>query len=211
MPKYDFVEVGTSDFETLIQEASEQSVGLCIEPIKLYLDRLPSRPHVKKLRRAISDRNDEVAIFYMPPEEIAARQLPEWLKGCNSIAKPHPSLVYQLTQRGLKPAELIKHDVVPMQTLYDCLLEHNVTALEFLKLDTEGHDCVILDKFAHDVTAHSRADLLPRRFQFESNTLTPPRTVQATIAQFERLGYRVASSGHDTVMERAPQPEPTTT
>ena len=29
---YDFVEIGTSDFETLIQESDENSIGISIDP-----------------------------------------------------------------------------------------------------------------------------------------------------------------------------------
>ena len=46
---YDFIEVGTSDFDTLIQDATDNCIGLCIEPIKFYLDRLPNKPNVKKI------------------------------------------------------------------------------------------------------------------------------------------------------------------
>ena len=47
--KYDFIEVGTSDFHTLIQECSDESVGLSVEPISKYLDRLPNKPNVSKV------------------------------------------------------------------------------------------------------------------------------------------------------------------
>ena len=35
---YDFIEVGTSDFHTLIEQADENTVGLSIEPINSYLE-----------------------------------------------------------------------------------------------------------------------------------------------------------------------------
>ena len=37
---YDFIEVGTSDFRTLIQTCGPNEIGLSIEPIKMYLDNL---------------------------------------------------------------------------------------------------------------------------------------------------------------------------
>jgi hypothetical protein len=45
---YDFIEIGTSDFDTLIETSDDKTVGLSIEPIKYYLDRLPERKNVKK-------------------------------------------------------------------------------------------------------------------------------------------------------------------
>ena len=44
----DFIEIGTSDFNTLIQAAGPAAHGLSIDPISLYLDRLPNRPGCKK-------------------------------------------------------------------------------------------------------------------------------------------------------------------
>ena len=37
--RYDFIEIGTSDFDTLLQE-SQSEIGLSIEPLKIYLDNL---------------------------------------------------------------------------------------------------------------------------------------------------------------------------
>ena len=39
MKHYDFIEIGTSDFDTLIESSDDNVVGLSIEPIKYYLDR----------------------------------------------------------------------------------------------------------------------------------------------------------------------------
>ena len=43
---FDFIEIGTSDFDTLIEDASESTRGISIEPIKYYLDRLPNKENV---------------------------------------------------------------------------------------------------------------------------------------------------------------------
>ena len=37
---YDFIEIGTSDFQTLIEEASDEAIGLSVEPISYYLNKL---------------------------------------------------------------------------------------------------------------------------------------------------------------------------
>ena len=50
----DFVEIGTSNFETLIQLASEDSKGLSVEGLKMYQDQLPDKPNVQKVNAAIS-------------------------------------------------------------------------------------------------------------------------------------------------------------
>lgn len=49
----DFLEIGTSDVETLIESCDEDSFGISIEPLKYYLDKLPDKKNVKKLNLAV--------------------------------------------------------------------------------------------------------------------------------------------------------------
>lgn len=65
---YDFIEIGTSDFDTLIQSCPHKDRGLCVEPLSFYLDRLPNKPNVRKVHAAISDKDGEIEIFFLPPE-----------------------------------------------------------------------------------------------------------------------------------------------
>ena len=46
---FNFVEIGTSDFDTEIQKAGDSDVGLSVEPLKKYLDRLPNKPNCVKV------------------------------------------------------------------------------------------------------------------------------------------------------------------
>jgi hypothetical protein len=54
---YDFIEIGTSCFDTLIEKSSDVKVGISIEPIKYYCDKLPNKKNVIKLNKGISDQN----------------------------------------------------------------------------------------------------------------------------------------------------------
>ena len=44
---YNFIEIGTADFDTVIEHATDNIVGLTIEPIKYYIDKLPLKKNVK--------------------------------------------------------------------------------------------------------------------------------------------------------------------
>ena len=46
--KYDFIEIGTSDFDTLI-ESTQGKIGITIEPLLFYLENLPKNPSVIKV------------------------------------------------------------------------------------------------------------------------------------------------------------------
>ena len=55
--KYDFIEIGTSDFDTLL-ETTINKIGISIEPLKYYLDNLPNNDKVIKVNCAIEDIDD---------------------------------------------------------------------------------------------------------------------------------------------------------
>lgn len=55
MPRYDFIEIGTADFDTLIETADNTVRGLTIEPLNYYLKRLPCRKNIIKINAAISN------------------------------------------------------------------------------------------------------------------------------------------------------------
>ena len=77
MKKLDFIEIGTSDFQTLTQSCSPNEMGIAIEPIKYYLDRLPNKPNVIKINAAIvGDENlKEVDVYYVSDENQAKHNL----------------------------------------------------------------------------------------------------------------------------------------
>ena len=92
MIDYDFIEIGTSDFDTIIESCSDTDIGLCVEPLVDYLNNLPSKNNVKKINCAISfdDSFGEIEIFYIPVETLKENKLPLGLRGCNRINEFHP-------------------------------------------------------------------------------------------------------------------------
>ena len=85
MPHYDFIEIGTSDSNTLVARAKPSMRGLSVEPVRQYLDRLPNRPLVKKVNAAISNVSGITDIYYVPDAVRIVHGLPSWMKGTNSI------------------------------------------------------------------------------------------------------------------------------
>jgi len=70
--KYDFIEIGTSNFDTLIENSNETTVGISIEPLKVYLDQLPNLTNVIKINCAISltGSTDPIDFYYIDPKQI---------------------------------------------------------------------------------------------------------------------------------------------
>jgi hypothetical protein len=194
--KYDFIEIGTSNFDTLIEEADDNTVGLSIEPIGYYLDQLPNRACVKKLDIAVA-RNNKFGfmdVYYVPERVIRARGLPDWLRGCNSVGNYHPKHI-ELSVRDLVQIDTVK--LIPVGELFNC---YNVTELDYLKIDTEGADCEIMRHLSEFLKTESTTRY-PKKILFESNELADQGEVEMVKAEFISLGYCVTKSGYDTVLE----------
>ena len=189
--KYDFVEIGTSDFDALIQTATDTTRGISIEPIQYYLDRLPDPAGVIKLCCAVSTtaRPAMLEMYYVPDSAIQEYSLPQWLRGCNSIGG------YHLQHRRLGIEHLVRVTHVPAYPLVRIFEQHQVTELDLLKIDTEGQDADILLSLADHTTVK------PKKIIFESNELSDAAKVQAVVDRYMNLGYCVSQAGTDTVLE----------
>lgn len=194
MTHYKFIEIGTSNFNTLIQKATDEDVGLSVEPLKEYLDTLPNPTNVRKVCAAVSNTTGEMDIFYVPNATRREHKLPSWMKGTNSVGAPHPTVVRYLAAHGLS-SDLIKQQSVPVISVADLFTEYGVSSVEFLKIDTEGHDAVILNAYL-DLLA-LRPEVRAQRIVFESNSLTPLADRVSLRARLAEHGYTVKKVGDD--------------
>lgn len=185
----DFLEIGTSDFDTLIQAVQDDSVGISVEPIDEYLSRLPDRPGCQKINAAISDQTGSASVFYVDPLDITRFNLSDWFRGCNSIDGPHNTVVRFLAKNGLSES-LIKKREIAKNTLFDFMAANFIDGIYLLKIDTEGHDVVILERFLKDATPAR----LPQHLKFETNVLSSSEAVHQIIAKLILLGYDIVHS-----------------
>jgi FkbM family methyltransferase len=194
--KYNFVEIGTCHFETLIESADDNTVGLSIEPLKYYLDLLPNKNNVKKLNCAVSRNNqhEQLEIYYIPASVIEEQNLHHWLRGCNSVGDYHP-LHKQLNVTHLVIRESVT--CVPIGYLFD---QHNITELDYLKIDTEGSDCDILSHF-FEYLKDKNVGSYPKCIKFESNENALPEKLKMVKSLFVGLGYRITREDYDTILE----------
>lgn len=181
---YNFIEIGTSDFDTLIQTCEPGTIGLSIEPLKIYLDNLPEVEGVTKLNYAISDFDGEISVYWVDPETIENLGLPNWVRGCNSVDKPHQTVVNLLTDLGLGSAYRV--DTCPCLTWNTLVKTHEISKVDLLKIDTEGHDAVILNQIAD-----SQLTIFPKKIVFEKNELSDHSLLDQSINKLLSLGYEL--------------------
>ena len=176
------IEIGTSDFRT---DAGKVD-GLFIEPVKEHFDRLPK---CRKENVAVSNVEGEIDIYYIPSKVIDKESLPQWVRGCNSINEPHPTLV------DLGYSKHVVCDTVKVVRIKSLIDKHKITKIDILKIDTEGHDTVILNDFLDTV------DILPRKIQFESNILSNNMDIIKVVERLEAKKYKCTQIKFDMVCE----------
>lgn len=181
------VEIGTSDFRTQAGKVD----GIFIEPVKYYFDKLPK---CNKENIAISNYEGEIDIYYLTHEEIKKYNLPDWLRGCNSVNTIHPTTHSVLSLAGIS-IDIVRKDTVKVDRMVNLLERHKVTRIELLKIDTEGHDTVIINDYLDTV------DILPKVIQFESNVLSNQSDVLKVCERLHQIGYKTYQHKFDMICE----------
>lgn len=191
----DFLEIGTSDFDTLIQECAVNIVGMSIEPVKYYLDRLPDKPYVEKINCAISptDEESDIEVFYLTEEVILKHGKPSYLKGCSNIGKIHSAITMHEMDKYVSSYTVKQYPISVF------LERNNIENIDYFKIDTEGNDCDILLHYAEYL---KETGYYPKKIKFESNTLTTEEKIIETINTFKKFGYSVNRQRTDTTLEK---------
>jgi FkbM family methyltransferase len=184
----DFIEIGTSDFCTEIQNATGKT-GLSVEPIKHYLDALPDIDGVTKVHAAVSNYDGHINIYGVVPDLITKYQFPDWVRGCNSVNNYHPTVLRLILDKHLDEREIFTVDRVPVMTFSTLVKKHNIRGCQYLKIDTEGHDVVILNSYI-DCISRGEFSLVPK-IQFEANELTESNVIDGILEKLNVLGYKV--------------------
>lgn len=193
--KYDFIEIGTSNFDTILEKSNDVVIGLSIEPLKFYLDQLPNKLNIQKLNYAISDKDYFSKIYYVDPKDIITHSLPDWFHGCNSINSPHPQVSRILKQQKLE--HLIKENICECMTWNSLCSKYNIDSVEHLKTDTEGHDHIIINHIL------STSNILPNTIHYESNELTAEIEKVALLNKLKQNGYQlIADDGYTRTVSK---------
>lgn len=120
-----FVEIGACDFNTLEEYGSYGWSGVIVEPIKKYLDNIPRVDNVLYYNYAIDSEEGERDI-YVYDQDIVDRD--HDYAGMSTFYK----------QENTSPVRI---KTITYKTLMEMT---GLTNVEYLKIDTEGHDFEIL-------------------------------------------------------------------
>ena len=142
------------------------------------MDKLPDKPNVTKVNVAITNKDNarikRVKMFYIPHDVIDKYNLPFYLKGCNSIINPHPIFKRDNVEKYVEECD------VPLLTICELFEKYDVEEVDLLKIDTEGHDTIILNSL-FDYLSINDTKVYPKKIIFESNQLTKTMDINTVI------------------------------
>jgi hypothetical protein len=193
---YDFIEIGTSHFSDSMTAATDDTVGLAVEPIREYLDMLPSPANVTKVCTAIVgdetyQKNPELEIFYIPYTTIQQYNLGWWLAGCNTLGRPH-TFHHQAMH-------LVKREKVQCMTYTMLAEQYNIEQVEYLQTDTEGNDCDVVNGVLDYYVNKQKLHHLPKKIQYESNIHNNAQDLEKLANRLKSLNYTVTILKEDTI------------
>jgi hypothetical protein len=100
---------------------------------------------------------------------------------------------------GKVPDEIIIKDRVPVYTFTDIVNMCHVKKCKYLKMDTEGHDVIILKSYLDCVS--NGFPLIPK-IQFEANAWTAQEDVDAILEKLIGYGYTHTRDGDNIILVR---------
>ena len=166
-----FVEIGVCDFDTLEPLIDNGWLGYFVEPVNKYASKLSDYD----VTECAISYYDGVADFYVSRETNQG-----WTRGLSHL----------VTQQGEKLLERHTHLIekkisVPCYTLQTFLSMKEITCIDYLKVDTEGHEMDIFSAYDWRV--------LPTLIKLEHHHIDDLRMKKI----LEERGYIVYTEGKD--------------
>jgi FkbM family methyltransferase len=177
---YKFIDIGCSHFSVSTDLFGTDVKGIYVEPIKEYLDCLPEGDEIIKECCAITNADGEIelnAIIAKDPVYFSSKQMSkiisnkekrlEFLKKYGGSGQSNVINAYVKTYTSSVQKKKI---LVPTLSMESFLKKHNVTSVDYLKIDVEGYEENLLEQL---IPIIERGELeINKQLKFEYNQLS---------------------------------------
>ena len=138
-----FVEIGSCDFNTLNHLYYGGWKGIIVEPVKEYLDNLEKHPFIEYVNAAIDLENGTRTLWMCPPEYQDEHRDYRGMSSFYKNVQYDTVIGDTILDDYDKPIHTITRNVETIT--WDTLVEkYDIKNIDYLKIDTEGHDWEIL-------------------------------------------------------------------
>lgn len=194
---WDYVDIGTSDFDTSAVYAPAAKV-LLVEPLDFYLNKFANLENVTLCNSAIGASSGTIDIYYLTEDKIKQYGLPDFIRGCNSVGRPHLLTNAYLNARGIGE-DVYDKRTVPIITFNTLCEQYDIGSIGTLKLDTEGHDHYILPEVFQFIQTNEIKNIIVEYQPYAGNT----GVLDKWFEEFSAFGYRASKHGEiDYILEK---------
>lgn len=175
--RFQFIDIGCGhqSVSSDIYGTSDEIFGMYVEPIKEYLDVLPSGKNIIKENCAIYDKSGDIefnAIIRNNPRYFSNKEISDIVQDPNKLN--HYISKYgnsgQSSFLDLGPNLITQKIKVKTLSLEQLFLKHNVTEIENLKIDVEGYEEHLLTQL-YELMENNKVKIL-KEIKFEYNHLS---------------------------------------
>ena len=167
-----FVEIGVCDFDTLESLEKNGWKGYYVEPVKEYANKLKG----DVTQCAISSYDGTIEFY------VSRSDAEEWVRGVSHAVKQRGTKILELNGNNHLISEKI---TVPCYTLQSYCKMKDIQYIDYLKVDTEGHETDIFEAYDWSV--------LPTMIKLEHFHIDDVRMKQL----LEKQGYIVYTEDRD--------------
>jgi FkbM family methyltransferase len=176
--KYTFIDIGCSHFSVSVDTFGLDVNGLLIEPIKEYCNVLPHSKTVQIENSAIGTERGIASFNACIPENLKYFTSQEMNEIIDDPVKQH-EFVNQYGGSGLSSflnsdkldisKETLNIINVNVITLQDLVEKYNITEIDYLKIDVEGFESIVLEQLV--VLLDNNIIKINKEIRFEYNRL----------------------------------------
>lgn len=145
-----FIEIGSCDFDTNLELIRTGNwSGILVEPADRFFKNLQEEamgmPHSQNVileNVVISDYNGEIDFACVKPRS-------DWARGISSVVDTNHQgermfdIADGINKQHIE--SIVKKPCITLDTLID---KHNITSIDYLKIDTEGHELNIIKSYS---------------------------------------------------------------
>lgn len=212
---YKFVDIGTCFYATSIDDFGTDVNTIYIEPIKEFLDALPGSNKIKRECSAISniDGATEINVYFTDDKlkhasengklKYFSHNDRERMRNDGSFPNfirnilPGCAISY-LSEKSTKNNLPIYKKTINTITWKTLIKKYNISSIEYLRIDAEGHEDVILSEL-FDVLKNNIITVKEIQFEYEKNNIFKINNkIKLLIKKYyNELSYKIKWSNKD--------------
>ena len=131
-------------------------------------------------------------IHWVTPEDLIKWNLPDWVRGSNSISQPHIVVQEECDLKNINYDDVITISKIKIKSWKTLAKENNIKGVKLIKIDTEGHEHIIMKNLLEDLI--ERSSFRPEKIFFENNKCANKPKLTEAVQGFEKLGYALSKA-----------------